>query len=139
MKEETKAAPPARRPELVKVRTVRREGVAVLVEWYTGDKKDPQYHRGCVPPEEIQFDTADKLVLDAAIPWGVPWDEVVPGVTPAVTNELRRHGIWTADDLLANAGKISLALQRSILLPLVNALKTFARNERKKQINQEDI
>lgn len=126
-------------PQPVKIKVIRKEGVAILVEWWAMDGENPAYFRGCVPPEEIIQGTVDQLVLDAAIPIGVPWDDIIPTRTPSIVNELRRHGIWTADDLLANANKIGPALQKAILLPLVNELRTFAHNERKKQINQEDL
>ena len=96
MEEETK---PKRRK--VNVRIVEQEGESALVEWTEGD----DLRRAYIPTEKVEGGKCYQDVLDAGIPYGAPWKDLIPtsGLTPeAIGRELRRKGFWTSADIQAN-------------------------------------
>lgn len=87
-------------PRPVAVKIVARKGKSVLVEWPEGD----DLRRGFIPVDKLDGQTVDPGVLGKAIPYGVPWAELVDmsAATPAdFQAEMHRHGIWTRADLEA--------------------------------------
>lgn len=108
-----------RQPKKVKVRKIRQEEEAILVEWLDKDG----YHRASVPGDAFKAKTPGLVegtvnddVLEVGIPHGLPWEDLVEiDVTPAmVANELRRVGIWTESELLMNPEKVRGAIGKII-------------------------
>lgn len=97
----------------VPVTCVRCDGEAALIEWMI-DNGD--FCRGTVPCSALRdgklsqedFDAGrhtkvSQEDLDAAIPYGLCWESVIELTVTSDTigKELRRRGIWTAEDLAA--------------------------------------
>jgi hypothetical protein len=118
--------PKKKRAKLVPVQIVGREGVALLVQWADGD----DLRRCIIPPEDYNPDggTVDKASLEAGLPWGIQWEDV-EGVPRVVARELRRLGIFTTEDLLAQAHVARAAVIRTLVPPVVQALIEFAKEE----------
>ena len=100
------------RRKLVPVRVVGRKGQAALVEWAV----DGDYARAHVPPDQIENGKVDANVLEAGVPYGIPWEnflriEVTAGM---VAMQLRRMGIWTLDDLKQRAPEAKRAVQEAV-------------------------
>lgn len=93
----------------IKVKTIRRHGQSVLVEWADADG----LRRATIPMTEIVNDAVDSVSLEHGIPYGIPWETCpLPEVTPAmIAHELRNRGIWTLSDLEAEPMKAIAALQ----------------------------
>jgi len=101
IKEPKRPGREARTGKPVAVTVVERRGKSALVEWLDGDL----LRRAYVPADEVLLDKVDRMVLDAGIPYGVAWDEIVtlPKITPrALCVALRQQGLWTIADLEAN-------------------------------------
>jgi hypothetical protein len=93
---ETAEAKPKKR-KLLKVTVLARQGQSVLVEWTDGGTR-----RGYVPADELEDGKVAKDVLEAALPYGVPWGAFVDfsRLTPEEFEaKLRAMGIWTIADL----------------------------------------
>lgn len=91
---------PKRKAKALTVRVVASKGQSVLVEWPAGN----DLKRAFVPADQVQDDKAEAETLEAGIPYGVPWAELVDmsAATPAnFQAEMHRHGIWTVADLEA--------------------------------------
>ena len=58
--------------------------------------------------------------LAMAIPYGLPWEDIVAlAATPEIiAHELRRRGIWTAEDLRDSGGAAMGAIQSAYGLDL---------------------
>ena len=87
---------PKRKPVAVKVVALR--GESALVEWTDGD----DVRRVYVPFEKIENDKCPQDVLEAGIPYGAPWEELItfPDAIPqTIAKQLRRAGIWTSADI----------------------------------------
>lgn len=93
---------PKPRPKLLKVSVAERRGNSVLVERETNGKLE----RRLVPALELllgkdHLDTkVAEDVWDAGVSYGVDWEALAEvTVTPRqIADELRRRGIWTAED-----------------------------------------
>jgi len=111
---------PAKEPEpqMIPVKQIREQGDVVLVEWLDEEQR---YHRASVPKKALSRGECD---LNAGIPYGEAWERAhLPAVDPVqVANELRRHGIWTADDLLRGSTSVRAALQRLYVVPALKVL-----------------
>jgi hypothetical protein len=81
----------------MKITIVRQEGTTALVEWKGGSITKRAY----IPVSEIDGNTCPKEVLDQGIPYGVEWSKIFKLTFNAVdvSEELKRRGIWTSDDL----------------------------------------
>ena len=90
----------------MKIKVVAETGKSSIVEYYDGSTQ-----RVVVPSSVIHGDTLDDADLAAGVPYGVPWQAVT---TPEIANELRRVGIWTAQDLDARPQLAITAIQRVI-------------------------
>jgi hypothetical protein len=99
---------------------IKEQGQAVLVERV--DNGVPR--RYIVPRECVYGVSVAPDVLSAGIEYGEPWEELwTPQVTPeAVATALRRHGIWTVEDLRREPGKAVAALQSVYGLDLFTLL-----------------
>jgi len=105
---------------------VGREGVALLVQWADGD----DLRRCIIPIEEHDAakGTVDKEALDAGLPWGVQWEDV-DGVPLALAKELRRLGVFTRMDLLAQVHVVRTAAIRALVPPVVQVLIDYSKME----------
>ena len=83
------------------VKIVQRQGKATLVEWID----DGVTRRSTVPSAVIEKGRVPTAELKRGIPYGEPWEELIElHATPEnLAAELRRRGIWTVEDLQANA------------------------------------
>lgn len=94
-----------RKPKTVPVRIVEGKGKSSLVQW---SLKGGDLRRAYVPVDKVtgvdEGARCDKDALEAGIPYGVPWKELIKvDVDPAaVAQELRRRGVWTSRDLEMN-------------------------------------
>ena len=107
-KEEKKEAKVKRRKTLP-VRVVEKKGKSALVEWDEGDDQ----RRGFVPVKEIEGGKCGEDGLGAAIPYGAPWEQFIDLSelnAETLARNLRRLGVWTADDLERNPKALRQAL-----------------------------
>ena len=83
------------------VKIVQRQGQAALVEWTDNGVT----RRSTVPASVVEKGRVPTAELRRGIPYGEPWEDLIElHATPAtLAAELRRRGIWTVDDLQANA------------------------------------
>lgn len=90
--------PKGKRARYLRVRVVERRGESVVVERVMDDVP----WRGVLPKDALRTDgRVAKPDLDAAIPYGVPWEEFdfrTPTARELCT-ALRKRGIWTYEDL----------------------------------------
>jgi len=86
----------------IKVRVIRQDGAAALVEW----RADEVLRRAIVPAAAAQGGHCAADVLEAGIPYGLPWERLLaPRVSPfLIAKELRQRGIWTFADLQRPGG-----------------------------------
>ena len=89
------------------IRLVQKAGEAGLVEWVDG----ADWKRAYIPLDEVAV-KVDETVLDAGIPYGLEWNKIKPKQLDPLDlqNQLRKAGIWTAEDLAHNPQAASLAL-----------------------------
>jgi len=86
----------------------------VLIEWLWPNGCSA---RGYVPAEVVLDGRVERDSLDAAAPYGAPWEELIDlqGLTPErVANELRRQNVWTAADLDRNPHAFATAVLRAL-------------------------
>lgn len=76
------------------VKLIAQSGAASLIEYV---ETDGSLRRVWIPKSVLAGGLATLEELRQGIQYGLPWEEL--GVTPSVAHELRRRGIWTADDL----------------------------------------
>lgn len=113
--EEVKAKPKRKRvPEYIPVKVIWWQQHTALVEYVIHLKDGTDLRRVLVPREVIHDDVAEKQDLEAGVPYGLPWEEIVSiRVTPELLAiEFRRLGLWTMEDLLSKPQKITEAVQR---------------------------
>lgn len=82
----------------MKVTVIRRKGQAILVQW-----EDDGLHRAQIPPHALlDGDEVDPVELLMGIPYGLPWAEIMGDLVISgeeIEDTLRRHGIWSLEDL----------------------------------------
>lgn len=112
----------------MRFRVIAQRGQAALVEW----SDVAGLHRSIIPLEQVHlsFDI-DYAQLTAGIPFGVAWEEIDFGPDRAVriAEELRRHGIWTRDDLqrkLPTARAVLIAVAAQDLTRLIDGARRAA-------------
>jgi hypothetical protein len=114
----------------MKVTVISRKNAAALIEYVIDDMP----HRGIVPTATVNGDEVADDVIPLAIPYGVPWSEIL---TPRVTaddiqRELRRRGIWTANDAQNKPNEVIAAASAAYGLDvaaILRAANTIAREE----------
>lgn len=111
----------------IDVKVIKTVKQAALVEWFL----DGHIYRGTIPVSEIHENRVDESVLQMAIPYGLPWAELVEmNATPEdLEHELHRRGIWTFDDLPTRMNDVIGALQtvyRTDASALVRGAKAFS-------------
>lgn len=107
------------RPRPIAVEVVRRDGKSVLCAWMDGN----QYRRAFVPASKLKGNDVDAAVLEKCPAYGVDWAKKfnLPGAD-GLANELRRQGIWTADDFKRGAANVRAAIMRVYVNPLIEEL-----------------
>lgn len=108
-KKSEKSPAPTPRRKLVPVIVRAQKDGSTLVEFATGDDIGRCY----VPADKIEDDKVDKTVLEAGIPYGIPWEDVLPDLpkqqAQLLGRELRKHGVWTEEDT-NNVGAVKRAI-----------------------------
>jgi hypothetical protein len=94
----------------MKTKLIRKQDNVALIEVFDNGV----YSRVVVPSHSVSDNgkvPAD--VLEMGIPYGCPWEEMVTlTATPeAIANELRRRGIYTAEDMLSNQQAVFSVVQ----------------------------
>ena len=104
-----------------------REGAA-LVEYLV----DGKLVRKTVPVESVAGNKVDPEVLELGIVYGADWNDLLDrlaSVPPVIADEFHRVGIWTPEDLLALSAKARAALDRIIVVPLMESLISYSRED----------
>ena len=121
-----------KRKKLVAVTPVEVKGESALVQWLDGDG----LKRGYVPVAEIEDDgRVEKSTLDAAIPYGVPWGELLETVElrpEVLAAELKKQGLWASRDIEDSPRHAARALQAALGF-WVGDLHRVAREYEKKE------
>jgi len=100
---ESKPKATPRKVRKIAARVVARDGASEMVEVYA--KNDCQ--RRIVPGGSCVDDTVPSDVWEAGVEVGVAWEDIIQiTATPAtIAATLRRHRIFTAEDLQADAAR----------------------------------
>jgi len=115
-----------KRRKLITVRIIEQRGPSALIEWNVDD----DIRRAFVPADTIEGDKCDGEIVEAGVPYGIPWEELadISSITPeAIGKEMRRRGLWTADDMERNMQKVSKAIA-VIISPVIISLRRAAKN-----------
>jgi len=99
MVEETKT-----KTKQVPYRVVSQTDKSALVEWFVkGAVK-----RGTLPIEKVPGDKIDQELLDAAIPYGVPWAEmpIKQFTGDQFQDAMYKADLWTQEQVCLNAQKV---------------------------------
>jgi len=118
-------------PERLQVRVIKVQGKSSLVQWIEGD----DVRRAIVPTGEIKEGMIDRFVLEAGIPYGLPWEEIIhlTASSENVARELRRAGLWTGDDVMKNTSAAMGALQTALktdFAAILRAAKAYQEESR---------
>jgi hypothetical protein len=128
MPEETIEVKPKKKQVKIHARVVHSKGQTDLVEWVeNGEAK-----RGYIPKTETWEGEIDKDILDAATPYGIPFEKYleIPKVTAGdIIRSLHNNGIWTSEDLIKHQREALGAIQAVYLVTLA-ALNEAANNYR---------
>lgn len=106
---------------MVSVTILEQKGKSALIAW---DNK-----RGYIPLKAIVDGAVDEAVLDAAIPYGIAWEELIDlsYITPQVVGDaLRKANVWTADDLHTR-GKYARQAMNRLMGDALAALRRTAK------------
>lgn len=122
---ETKVVKP-KATKKVPIKVISSNAKTALVEW--ADKGETC--RGYVPVSLLEGDSIDAVPLEAALPYGVPWAELIkidPKDFPArLQKALHNANIWTLKDA-SNLPALRGALQAALQIDTATVLAT-ARN-----------
>ena len=109
----------SKRPRpIIVVEIIKREKKSVLVAWMDGG----QYHRAYVPASKLKGNDIDAAVLEKCPAYGLDWAAEFASLPDAdiLANELRRQGIWTADDFKRGRREVNAAIHKISVNPLVD-------------------
>jgi len=110
------------------VKVIRQKDKSSLVEFIT----DGIITRKFVPTSEVINKSVSSEVIEQAIPYGYPFDEIkITFDNQKLLNELHNVGIWTAEDALKNQQKVWAALCATFADALPIILETS-----KKELNR---
>jgi len=110
---------------LKSVNIIKKQGEAVLVEWNNAGKPE----RVTIPANEVTDGLCTSFVLEAGIPFGLPWEEILGNISndadfvKALANNLRTEGVWTAEDVTPQ--RILAALQNTYGVDVHKILRTM--------------
>jgi hypothetical protein len=105
-----------------KVKVIRQEGQAALVEVVTPDG----ILRKVLPIAALSQDgLVDPQAWAQGIPYGLPWEDLIQfKATPAqFANNLHVHGIWTLEDLQSNPNEAFAAWQDTYRLDIAGLIR----------------
>ncbi|MGD8499011.1 MAG: hypothetical protein PVJ86_00095 [Phycisphaerales bacterium] len=91
---------------------IEQRGESALVEWPQGG----DLRRAYVPVSKVKDAKCDEDVLNAGLPYGTPWEELIDAsrLTPAIiAKELRRRGVWTSVDIEASLSRTQRAINQA--------------------------
>jgi len=110
----------SQRPRSVTVEIIKREKKSVLVAWMDGG----QYHRAYVPASKLKGNSIDAAALEKCPAYGLDWAAKFANLPGAdiLANELRRQGIWTADDFRRGRRTVNAVMMKIFVNPLVDEL-----------------
>ena len=112
-----------RKVKKIKVKVLKAGLDNAMVEFML----DKVFQRATIPTNFIDDEYVEQAVLEAGIPYGIPWELVELKASPIdLANILRKNDIWTVDDAMRNPNKIISALQAAYGVDLAQILK-FAR------------
>ena len=120
-REEQERQPRVKKERLLDVRTVSTKGGSALVEYI----EKGFYRRVFVPLGEVENGKVKLSVLQEGVVYGEPWEDYMKVIaTPeAMANELRRQGVWTAQDVTPiKVRKVNRAFDERILLKRVSEI-----------------
>jgi hypothetical protein len=94
---------------MIDVKIIQGQGHSALVEWLEGKR----LKRVTIPTKVILDGQVSKYDLELGIPYGLKWSELIKlsASSGQLEQELRRVGVWTAEDALNNAEKVRGAIQ----------------------------
>ena len=102
---------------MVNIKIIQQQGQSALVEWL--EKETLQ--RTVIPLEVINDEQqVSQTNLKRGILYGLKWSEIVKlsATSERLEQQLRRVGIWTAEDALGNAEKVLGAIQATYQIDL---------------------
>lgn len=110
----------SKRARLITVEIIRREGKSALVAWMDGDL----YRRAYVPASKLKGNDIDAAALEKCPAYGLDWAAKFASLPGAdiLANELRRQGIWTADEFKRGRREVNAVFMRIFVNPLINEL-----------------
>ena len=95
---------------------IAEDDKVVLAQWHDGEPR-----RAYVPTSEVEGSKAPAEVLDAGIPYGAPWAEIVGKMLKVVdlspeafAASLHKHNIWTARDIEKNPRAAKRAIDAAL-------------------------
>jgi hypothetical protein len=103
---------------MIPVRIINTVGETALVEWMVG----ADFVRGYLPKGVIQANaTISESDAEAATSYGVTWENYIRNSVSVkdIAREMRRHGLWTADDLRARPQEYMRIIQTLFALDVV--------------------
>lgn len=128
-KEEVKSVtpPPAQRKvKKIEFQLIKTDGDVALIQYVDvierGDKEIKFAKKILVPVKELElvhgekFGKVDSLVIDAAIPYGIPWEEFEPSEFDAelFAIEMYNHQIYTEVDFVTNSSIAETLLRKGM-------------------------
>jgi hypothetical protein len=104
-----------KKTKLIPVRVVSTTGKSALVEWQEKDG----LHRASLPADKIG-EKVDQELLDAAVPYGVPWADMPfkQFTGEQFQNAMYQADLWTDEQVRNNAQKVIGVLQTLYMLHL---------------------
>jgi len=113
-------------PKLIPVRELSTTGMSSLVEYL--DKNG--LHRVSVPANKVA-DKMDLELLEAGVPFGVPWAElpIKPFTGKELQAALYAAGLWTAEDVMTRPQVVIGAIQGLLWLHLGSLVEFAAKHK----------
>lgn len=111
---------------MAQVKVIETNKGTALIQWVD---EEGNRRRSFVPAELVEGEECQSP--EQGIPYGEEWENLLPTITPQeIANELRKHGLWTARDLLLRPQAIKAAVGSLATKKLEQAL-SLAREQRK--------
>jgi hypothetical protein len=108
------------------IKVVRSDKQSALVEYQDGNETK----RVIVPVSAVVDNVIDDNDLALGIPYGLAWANLVTPSTNSkrIEAELRRAGIWTAEDALKNAPAVQGAVQAAYSIDFSTIMRIAKEN-----------
>jgi hypothetical protein len=116
----------------MKVNVIGRKNAAALIQYH--DEANDMLHRVVVPHATLEGEYVSDDEIALAIPVGVAWEDVIRlQTTPTdIQRELRRRGVWTAQDAISRPNDVIAAVSAAYGLDVaavIRAANTIAKRE----------